>query len=231
MRLGNNKDESVLTQLSIKHENSNARINEARIALRQYSRFVKVMKLLLPSIVIILLAVLIIVPQLKDQDTQIPDTMTLMNSVKKGALTLINARYFGKDANGQPFSITADTVQEGEENAMTVDLSLPKADISLDDGTWLIVDAKRGKYDKESQTLDLNGQVNLFQDQGYELHTEAARIFLKTGRAIGAKMVVTQGPFGQLNSEGFEFFNDIKVINFFGPAKLVLNSDRVNEER
>jgi lipopolysaccharide export system protein LptC len=228
---GQETERGIISQLSTKPKTSNNRMNDARLALRQYSRFVKVMKVLLPSIVIILLALLIIVPQLGSHDNQSPDTMALMDNVSRGGLTLVNARYFGNDVSGQPFSVTADTVQEGEGGSMIVELDFPKADISLTDGTWLIVDAKRGSYNKESQVLDLQGQVNLFQDEGYELHTEAAKILLKKGRAIGTQSVSTQGPFGELNSQGFEFFNDLKVVHFTGPAKLLLNTDSVNKAR
>ena len=90
----------------------------------------------------------------------------------------MNARYFGTDTAGQPFSVTAQSVREAADNKDNIDLTAPQADISLNDGTWLIVGAETGQYHRETQVLDLTGAVNLFQDQGYELHTESATIML-----------------------------------------------------
>ena len=103
-----------------------------------------------------------------------------------------------------------------------MDLEFPKADLTLQGGAWLALAAETGVFLKSSQTLDLAGKVNLFHDRGYEIRTERARIDLKQGTASGDVAVTGQGPFGTLQSEGFQLLNQGRRILFTGKARLVL---------
>jgi len=87
-----------------------------------------------------------------------------------------------------------------------------------------MVGAETGQYHRGTQTLTLEGEVNLFQDQGYELHTQTAIIMLEQGSASSTTPVSSQGPFGQLQSQGFKLQDKGKIVYFTGPARLVLNS-------
>ena len=200
------------------------RTMDVRRSVEKYSRFVSAMKIALPTIAGLLLAVVIILPQLRGEPEQMSAEIRITNEESGNTLSLVNARYFGTDTAGQPFSVTAQSVREAADNKDNIDLTAPQADISLNDGTWLMVGAETGQYNRETQVLDLTGAVNLFQDQGYELHTESATIMLEEGRATSSLPVSTQGPFGRLESQGFELEDKGKVVYFTGPAKLVLNS-------
>ena len=195
-----------------------------RQSVEKYSRFVSAMKVVLPTVAGLLLALVLILPQLRGEPEQFTAEVAIAGDDGSGSLSLVNARYLGTDTSGQPFSVTAESVREAEGGDENIDLTAPQADISLNDGTWLMVGADTGRYHRESQVLDLEGAVNLFQDQGYELHTEAATVMLEQGAATSSTPVQTQGPFGRLESQGFELQDKGKVVYFTGPARLVLNS-------
>ena len=59
-----------------------------------------------------------------------------------------------------------------------VELDSPKADILLEDDTWLVLTAARGIYGRTAEALDLVGSVVLYHDSGYEFLTEKAKIDL-----------------------------------------------------
>jgi lipopolysaccharide export system protein LptC len=99
---------------------------------------------------------------------------------------------------------------------------MPKADISLEDGSWLVLTAKSGVYVRQNETLTLNDQVNLFHDSGYEFRTESAVIDLTKGTATGTVSVAGQGPFGNLKAEGFHLVDKGKTIYFMGKSKLTV---------
>ncbi|MGB1876701.1 MAG: LPS export ABC transporter periplasmic protein LptC [Rhodospirillaceae bacterium] len=195
-----------------------------RDSVEKYSRFVSAMKVVLPSVAGLLLALVIILPQLRGEPEQLTADIAITTDDDGGALSLVNARYLGTDTSGQPFTVTAESVREAGGGDDNIDLTAPQADISLNDGTWLMVGADTGRYHRESQTLNLEGAVNLFQDQGYELHTESAVVMLEQGAATSSTPVQTQGPFGRLESQGFDLQDKGKVVFFTGPAKLVLDS-------
>lgn len=198
------------------------RTADIRASVAKYSRFVSLMKILLPSFAIFLVALVVILPQFQSVPDEFSAEIAVTPEGTGESLSLVNARYVGTDESGQPFSVTAETVLEGETDRIS--LAAPQADISLNDGTWLMVGANTGLYHRDTQTLDLSGAVNLFQDQGYELHTESATVLLKEGQARSSAPVYTQGPFGRLESQGFQLEDKGKVVYFTGPATLILNS-------
>lgn len=197
-----------------------------RQSVETYSRFVSTMKILLPSVAVVLLVLVVVLPQLRNEPEQFTAEIERIEGEGGSSLSLVNARYFGTDESGQPFSVTAKSVRESNTGDAVIDLTAPQADISLNDGTWLTVGAETGSYQREAQVLDLMGAVNLFQDQGYELHTDAVTIMLEEGRARSSTPVSSQGPFGQLESQGFLLQDKGKTVLFTGPARLVLNSVR-----
>jgi len=136
--------------------------------------------------------------------------------------SMVNPRYLGIDKGNQAFSITADLARRLGEGTPAVELEMPKADITLDDGTWLVLTAHSGVYQKERQSLDLSGAVNLFHDSGYEFKTTKASIDLENGLAKGTAAVRGQGPFGDLQGEGFRLIDKGKTIVFTGKSKLVI---------
>ena len=197
---------------------------DIRASVEKYSRFVTTMKIVLPTVAVLLLALVIILPQLRSKPEQIAAEIDISSDASGTTLSLVNARYFGTDTSGQPFSVTAQSVRESSADKDNINLDAPQADISLNDGSWLMVGADTGLYHRKNQTLDLSGAVNLFQDQGYELHTESATIMLEQGSATSSSPVRSQGPFGVLESQGFELEEKGKTVHFTGPARLVLNT-------
>ncbi|MDE0800348.1 MAG: LPS export ABC transporter periplasmic protein LptC [Rhodospirillaceae bacterium] len=200
------------------------RHTDVRGSVEKYSRFVSTMKVVLPTAAGLLLAVVIILPQLRPEPEQFAAEVAVVEGSIGNTLSLVNARYLGTDISGQPFSVTAKTVREPAGDDNNIELTAPQADISLNDGTWLMVGAESGQYHRETQTLTLEGEVNLFQDQGYELHTQTATVMLEEGSASSTTPVSSQGPFGQLQSQGFKLQGKGKIVYFTGPARLVLNS-------
>ena len=193
-------------------------------SVAQYSRFVGYMKVLLPSAAGVLLLLIVVLPQFRQQDDRFRIGMSLLEESTADTLNMTNARYYGTDEKGQPYSVTAANVRERPDDDPAVDLTAPQADISLADGSWLSISASAGVYNREAQKLNLNGSVSLYQDQGNEFHTSSAQIDLEKGEATGSEPVNSQGPFGSLDAAGFSMSETGKVVYFSGPAHLVLSA-------
>lgn len=134
---------------------------------------------------------------------------------------LTEAHYQGVDAAGRPYTVTARKVlQVGPERT---NLEAPKADMQLPSGEWMMVQAKRGVFEQKANRLDLSGDVTLYRDDGTVLTTEAASLDLRANAAAGNEMVHAEGPFGVLDAQGFTVLDRGAVIQFTGPARIVLN--------
>jgi len=200
-------------------------IGPARRLNRSYSTLVRVLKYMLPFVALCLLAVVAIWPYV--QKDNIAFTIGFVTSEIAGDQqpVMVNPRYTGTDSRERPYSITADLAHNLVQDTERVDLDNPKADITLEDGTWLVVTAERGTYARENEILELSGAVNLFQDEGYELRSEEVVVDLDQGTAESSTPSDGQGPFGNLTSEGFRVLDLGKTILFTGKSHLVLYPD------
>jgi lipopolysaccharide export system protein LptC len=188
----------------------------------RYSRFVQLMKLVLPSIAMLVAATVVILPQLQERAEGFRLGLASINITDSSGQRVVNARYTGADAKKQPYTVTADTAAPLDQQSNTIALDKPKADITLDDGSWIALSAAGGVYSRPEQVLELSGGVNLFHDAGYEFHTATALVDLSKGAAFGDQAVEGQGPFGTIKSLGFQVFDKGARIIFTGRSTLTL---------
>jgi lipopolysaccharide export system protein LptC len=197
---------------------------EVAKSVAQYSRFVSAMKLALPVAAGILLLLVVVLPQFRSDDDRFRIGMNLIKGSNSDALSMTNARYFGTDDKGQPYSVTAGGVRQAAKDDRAIDLIAPKAEISLTNGTYLSAEAAAGLYDRDNQKLNLSGEVTVTQGKDTQLRTTSAIVMLKEGTASGREPVSGDGSFGLLQSAGgFELSDRGKVVRFLGPSKLTIN--------
>jgi lipopolysaccharide export system protein LptC len=136
----------------------------------------------------------------------------------------------GRDSKEQPYTVTAEQATQAAGSSDVTDLVRPKGDIQLDSGAWVALTADTGKYNKQSQLLHLEGNVNVFHDSGYELQTLRADVDLDKGNAQGDDPVVGQGPDSELQGEGFRLYNKGAKIIVTGKSRLVIHSQQKKPE-
>jgi len=183
------------------------------------------MKVLLPALAAALILLVFAWPQFAFKDERFRLGMSRLTLDQTENLTMLNARYDGVDEQRQPYSITADMATQSKQDENLIDLELPKADMTMEDGAWLALTARTGEYRRSVELLDLAGSVSLFHDRGVELFSESARIDLGAGTAEGLEPVEGQGTFGTVNAEGFRVLDRGQTIIFTGKSQLILYPD------
>jgi len=187
-----------------------------------YSRFVQMMKVLLPVVAALLIILILVWPYLRSEDLRFRLSFAALTANQNEDPSMVNPRFLGIDKENKAYSITADLARNLAAGSSSVELEMPKADITLDDGTWLVLTANSGIFRQAKKTLDLTGAVNLFHDSGYEFKSSKAEIDLQKGVASGSEAVRGHGPFGEMQGEGFRLFDKGKTIIFTGKSKLVI---------
>jgi lipopolysaccharide export system protein LptC len=188
------------------------------LARRRFA--INLTKWLLPVGALLLLSSMALWPELgrmRDQERIAFQRMSNMN----GDATLTDARYHGVNQQGRPYTVTAATADQATQDR--INLTNPKGDISLANGTWLMLQSKLGVYLQSSNQLDLSKDVTLYRDDGTTVTSASASIDLKLGAAAGAEPTHAEGPFGTLDAQGFTLTDKGAAIQFTGPARLVLN--------
>ncbi len=192
-----------------------------------YSRFVAMMKFLLPATAVVVILLVVLWPHLATDDLKFRLGFAAVKLGISEEPSMVNPRYVGADEENQPYSVTADLARKlsgglSIKGVDTLELEMPKADLMMKDGTWIVLTAENGVFVRARQTLDLKGAVNLYHDSGYEFRTDLAEIDLASGAASGNAPIEGQGPFGHLTAEGFSLVDRGKTIYFTGKSKLIL---------
>lgn len=200
------------------HAQGRLALTPRRIARRRF--LITLTKWVLPLAAVVLLAMIALWPEI-DAITNRARLATAHVSGELDGGKLVDARYNGVDEKGRPYTITAATAWRITPSI--TGLTLPKGDITLENGTWLMLTAKEGTFVQNLNQLDLVKDVTLYRDDGTTMHTESASIDLKAGGAGGAEPVHVEGPFGMLDAQGFTVTEKGSAIDFSGPAHVILN--------
>ncbi len=186
-----------------------------------YSRRVRRVKLFAVSAAIFLTVLLIALPltNLGTRGFKLSFDNMEVDSPENPKMT--KPRFHGIDKNNQPFNITAD--EAVQKNTDIVILENINADVLLSDGQWMSLLSESGNYNIMRRELDLNGSVNLFMSNGYELLTESAHINMEENLATGNEEVVVKGPIGNMRANGFIIRNRGANIIFHGDVHMVIH--------
>ncbi len=213
----------VLARTGIRNIAARAAIERAvpsagRIARRRI--VVIATKVLLPLCAMLLLVSIVAWPQLERQlEAGRLAYQRITGDIAAGQLTEL--RYRGVDERGRPYAFTASQAQQVTQER--INLTEPKGDLVTESGDWLMLQSQQGVFLQHSNKLDLSGHVVLYRDDGTTLRTASASVDLKQGAAMGSDTVSAEGPFGTLDASGFALVDKGSVIQFAGPARLVLD--------
>jgi lipopolysaccharide export system protein LptC len=183
-------------------------------------RLIRLTKIGLPALALALLAVVALWPEIDRAKEHATIGFRSVNGEIDGA-KLTNARYRGVDENGRPYTVTADIARQ--DTPERVELTMPIADLTERDGSWLMLRARHGTYLQKLDQLDLLNDVVLYRDDGLTMETASAAIDLRNGAAASGVTVHVEGPFGTLDAQGFTLVDKGTAVQFTGPARLVMN--------
>jgi len=208
------------------HRGSSA---EAMRAEQGYRRRLGLLRLLIPATAVGIVISLVAWPMMINSGagiTSLIDKDALLN----GRDEMQNPRFVGTDASNQPYTVTADVARRPSDGGDRIFLMMPEADITLKDGDYVNIRADEGWYDRDAETLKLDGAVNLFTETGFKVQTESIVFDLNDGSAQGSDPVQSQGPWGNLASQGIRYRSEGQIFEFPGRPTLVLYPETSDTE-
>ncbi len=187
-----------------------------------YSFFVQLLKLTLPVTALVLAGLIVFWQQIMPSPRLLSADFSDLSPEMAKSLLMTGPRYDGVDAKGLPYSLTANAAQQHEDDENIIFLARPTADLTLEGGAWAALSADQGVFDRSTELLLLQGNVNFFHDRGFELRTSKAVLDLKAAIARGDQAVEGQGPSGMIEAEGFEFRQEGGIMMFTGQSHLTV---------
>ena len=136
---------------------------------------------------------------------------------------LINPRFQSTDKDLNPYTVTAKSAIQNQQNPDLVKLDTPKGRMVMKGGATLKVEANSGSYEQKQEKLFLENNVMLNHQSGYILNTQELRVDLKEGQAFSDKDVTITGPEGTIHAVGLDGNLETEILIFKGPATLTLN--------
>lgn len=196
-----------------------------------YSRFVAIMKLVLPLGAAVLIGLVVSWPSLYDVPERFQiGTTSFQFGESTGGHRMIKARYTGTDVRQNPYTLSADSIIQAVPGSDFVTLNQPEADFTTPGGAWVAVSASRGRFDRKNRTITLEGGVSVFHDSGYEFHTESATVDFDEAVAWSDTETRGQGPAAQIDARGFRIGDGAKRVSFKGPARMQLYADAARRD-
>jgi lipopolysaccharide export system protein LptC len=181
-----------------------ARKNRWAVPGSAHDRLVRLAKIVLPSAVGVLIAILALAPLGKHSDVSfILDKKKVEGASERMRVEL--ARYTGTDDKGQEFTMIAKRAIQRSSDVPVVDISGMFARLNLAQGP-LLVAANQGRYNLDTLKVNIDGPVKVVGADGYRLATRDVTVDLRhrqlasEGPVSGA-MRLGQFQAGQLHAD------------------------------
>ncbi len=206
-------------------------VDQLFVAFARYTRFVLVSKWFLGVLAVLMLAGLIAWPLLTTDKSGMRISFVSSDSPDKVANPVMDAPNFvGSGKNNDQYSITG--IRAIQKSPQLVLIEKPQGQLLKADGGLTSMRAESALFYQETKIVELEGDVNLFDDKGNLFTTSKATINIDTMDADGAELVEGFGPNGKLVATGFKIRDNGNVISFGrGGTRVNVHIDKMRRDR
>lgn len=176
------------------------------------------LKLALPVAVGLLLAYLAIAPLTKGQEISF---LLDKNKVEVAGerMRVQAAQYRGQDSSGRAFTINAGSAVQASSQDPVVDIRSMTAQIALDSGPATLR-ADRGRYDMQTEEVDVVGPILFTRADGYRLQTSDVTVDLEERTLASRGAVEGRMPLGRFSAERLNADLPDRTVTLSGRARL-----------
>lgn len=188
----------------------------------RHSRFVSMMKVVLPLGAMALLVIVLFYSGIFDSRDRLDISFREISTFNND-LRMVSPRITGLDKSGMPYLLTADTATQAKDQPSHVALDNVQADLKLSGDTdWVSLISTAGMLDTETEVLDLRQKIDIYTSSGYEFHATSARVDFRNGTVVSDTPVHGHGPMGTLRADRMTAHNGERKIRFNGHVKVLI---------
>ncbi|HEX8842493.1 MAG TPA: LPS export ABC transporter periplasmic protein LptC [Sphingomicrobium sp.] len=163
-----------------------------------HDKLVRWSKVVLPSAVGVLIAILAVAPLDRRGDVSfILDKKKVENAPER--MRVESARYVGADDKGQQFQISAQNAVQRSSETPIVDIRGMFAQLALERGPLMIA-ANEGRYNLDTQQVAIQGPIRVQGPDGYKLQTRDVTVNMKSRQLASKGPVAGQMRLGQFQA-------------------------------
>ena len=190
----------------------------------RHDRLIRSMRVVLPSIIGVLLAVLAFSPFTGKQELSFVLDKEKV-SLSKERMRLTEALYRGEDSKGRPFSLRAGSAVQKTSADPSLDMTALSARILLNDGPASIL-AQRGNYNLAKETMRVNGPLAL-ESPDYDIVASNVELSLKTKKMQSFGPVSGRTKVGTFNAGRLSADLDTRIVRLDGGVHLRIDQNAI----
>lgn len=172
-----------------------------------YSRWVGILKILLPLIAVGLLSTVFLVQKEDTFEGGLVFTKIDMATLGDG-LTISNPRFSGLTTGGDTFTLAAARAVPDSSKPKVIEMTEITADLSFSDQTVVNATASQGIARIPDQVLDLNGGLTATSSTAHSFNTTGGRLDLRSGDFVSSGPVQMTGPGQKLEAGQMRIVTD-----------------------
>jgi len=134
-------------------------------------------------------------------------------------MKVVEALYRGEDARGRPFSLRAGSALQRTSRDPVVELNDLEARMQMDQG-GAVVNARRGTYNMDKETVAIDGPIQFQSANGYRLTTRDVDIQLEQRRLHSRGSVEGRIPAGTFRADNLSADLEARTVTLEGNARL-----------
>ena len=190
----------------------------------KYSIIINSLKYFLIFISIVILIFLAI--KITSTKTDVQSTVSFENERFSSASQILSKPLFmGLDKKKKPFKVSALRATRYNNNQDEFNLEKPVGEVETNSEKFFM-NGDFGVYNKKSQLLTVEGDVNLTDKISLEFKTSKAFFDFKKEILFSNTDVVGKKKQSLITAEGFKILNKKNKIIFTGKSKLILRNDK-----
>jgi lipopolysaccharide export system protein LptC len=141
-------------------------------------------------------------------------------------LVVNNALYRGSDQKGRPFSLSAGAAVQHSVAVPVVQMRDLVGRVLLDDGPAQLT-ANLGSYNYNTQTVNVDSEVNFVGADGYRMNTRGVAVDLEKKTMVGNGGVTGSTPAGTFSADSMHADLNTHTVALQGHARLQMTPSKV----
>lgn len=190
----------------------------------RHDRLIRAMRVILPSIIGLLVALLAFSPFTGKQELSFVLNKDEVN-LSRERLRVVEALYRGEDSKGRPFSLRAGSAVQKTSAEPVLDMSALSGRIALQDGPASII-AQRGMYDLNKETMRVTGPLAV-QSPGYDMVASNVELSLKNRTMESFGPVSGRTKVGTFSAGRLRANLDTRIVRLDGGVRLRIDQNKI----
>jgi len=184
-------------------------------AARSHSRFVRMLRIAIPSSVAFGLVVVFLVTYFNPLRILGRLPIDVGNLVVSGSkITMEQPRLSGFTHDARAYELAADTAKQDLTKPDVIELQNLRAKIEMQDKGTVEMSADAGVYESKGETLKLDRNIQLHSSGGYSGRLSEATIDIRNGHVVSEHPVEVEFLQGTLNANRLEILDSGDLVRF-----------------